>query len=90
MVQSKRTRGGNAIPQPNYICNRCKERGHFIDNCPTNGDPNFDSTKPKRTTGIPQSFLKPVDSGGMVNYDGQLVEYQPNEYFFFIFFSSFI
>ena len=33
--------------------------GHFINNCPTNGDPSFD--KVKKSTGIPKIFLKPVE-----------------------------
>ena len=36
--------------------------GHWIQACPTNDDPNFE-TRPrvKRTTGIPRSFLKTID-----------------------------
>ncbi|KAF1002110.1 hypothetical protein AG4045_002616, partial [Apium graveolens] len=29
-------------PPPGYICHRCKVPGHFIQHCPTNGDPTFD------------------------------------------------
>jgi protein MPE1 len=49
-------------PPAGYICYRCGEKGHWIQVCPTNDDPNFDN-KPrvKRTTGIPRSFLKTVE-----------------------------
>ncbi|RUS13252.1 hypothetical protein BC937DRAFT_95623, partial [Endogone sp. FLAS-F59071] len=55
---------------------------HYINNCPTNGDKEFDKhPRIKRTTGIPRSFLKVVEepkgavtSGGvMVTPRGDLV-----------------
>ncbi|KAF2487334.1 DWNN domain-containing protein [Neohortaea acidophila] len=47
---------------PGYLCHRCGEKGHWIQACPTNNDPNFDNRKKiKRTTGIPRSFLKAVE-----------------------------
>jgi hypothetical protein len=77
-----------------YVCYRCGEKGHWIKECPTNDDPNFEN-KPriKRTTGIPRSFLKTVDkpaltgdgtddakppSGIMVNAEGQFVIAEPD------------
>ncbi|RPB04107.1 DWNN-domain-containing protein [Choiromyces venosus 120613-1] len=50
-------------PPPNgYICYRCGEKGHWIQQCPTNADPTFDGRpRVKRTTGIPRSFLKTVE-----------------------------
>lgn len=70
-------------PPPGYVCRRCNVKGHWIQACPTNGDP--DHTQPfqaKRTTGIPRSFLKtvekPVDGeaakGIMLNADGEYVQ----------------
>ena len=38
----------------------CLPLGHFIKDCPTNGNPIFDVTRPKRATGIPKAFLKEV------------------------------
>lgn len=35
--------------------------GHYINVCPTNGNPDFDFQKPKKATGIPRSFLKQVE-----------------------------
>ncbi|KAB5554497.1 DWNN domain-containing protein [Coniochaeta sp. 2T2.1] len=49
-------------PPQGYICYRCGEKGHWIQLCPTNDNPEFDNRpRVKRTTGIPRSFLKTVD-----------------------------
>jgi protein MPE1 len=49
-------------PPQGYICYRCGEKGHWIQLCPTNDNPEFDNRpRVKRTTGIPKSFLKTVD-----------------------------
>jgi len=73
------------IPQ-GYVCYRCGQKGHWIQDCPTNKDRDWDG-KPrlKRTTGIPRSFLKVVDSpdasagaGVMITPEGKLVVAQPD------------
>lgn len=61
--------------------------GHWIQDCPTNSDREFDN-KPriKRTTGIPRSFLKAVENpnkgeiaqGVMVTPEGGYVVAQPD------------
>src|SRR6187402_154415 len=58
-------------PPLGYVCYRCGEKGHWIKECPTNDDPNFEN-KPriKRTTGIPRSFLKTVDKPTALSGDG--------------------
>jgi protein MPE1 len=70
-------------PPPGYVCRRCNIKGHWIQACPTNDDPDFKPVfQAKRTTGIPQSFLKkvekPVDEeaakGIMLNADGEYVQ----------------
>jgi protein MPE1 len=49
-------------PPNGYICYRCGEKGHWIQLCPTNDDPEFNNRRRvKRTTGIPRSFLTQVD-----------------------------
>ncbi|KAK6520618.1 E3 ubiquitin-protein ligase rbbp6 [Arthrobotrys conoides] len=78
-------------PPTGYVCYRCGEKGHWIQQCPTNADPNFDGRpRVKRTTGIPKSFLKTVekpvitdeDDGKpvsvMVNADGEYVVAEPD------------
>ena len=39
----------NHLPE-GYICKRCKEPGHRVENCPTNGDRTYDIYE---TKGIP-------------------------------------
>lgn len=54
-----------SVPTSNYICYRCGEKGHFIQNCPTNADKNYDYIRVRKPTGIPKSFLKPVNEEEM-------------------------
>ncbi|KIY65510.1 DWNN-domain-containing protein [Cylindrobasidium torrendii FP15055 ss-10] len=76
-----------ALP-PSYVCYRCGQKGHWIKDCPTNNDREFDH-KPriKRTTGIPRSMLKAVENpnstgqigpGIMVTPEGGYVVAQPD------------
>lgn len=77
----------NAVPDheppPGYVCYRCQKKGHWIQACPTNDDPDFKpAARAKRTTGIPRSFLKTVEKpaddedakGVMLNADGEYVQ----------------
>lgn len=50
------------LPPPGYICYRCGAKDHWIKNCPTNNDPNFEGKRIKRTTGIPKSSLKTIQN----------------------------
>ncbi|OAD01478.1 CCHC-type zinc finger transcription factor [Mucor lusitanicus CBS 277.49] len=50
------------VPPPTYVCYRCGQKGHYINQCPTNGDKDYDKhPRIKRTTGIPRSFLKVIE-----------------------------
>ncbi|KAJ3362930.1 hypothetical protein GGF32_005070 [Allomyces javanicus] len=78
-------------PPAGYVCYRCGIKGHFIQDCPTNGDTNYDRPKVKRTTGIPRSFLQEIDAGSgqggfpadastvMMNPEGKIVKFVSNE-----------
>ncbi|KAK0532442.1 Protein mpe1 [Tilletia horrida] len=75
--------GAHKPPGPGYICYRCGQKGHWIQDCPTNDDREFDNRpRLKRTTGIPKSMLKTIEqppegallSGGvMITPDGSYV-----------------
>ncbi|KAI1467966.1 DWNN-domain-containing protein [Daldinia caldariorum] len=64
-------------PPNGYICYRCGQKGHWIQVCPTNDNPEFDNRpRVKRTTGIPRSFLKTVDKSTLqqTGTDGEEVK----------------
>ncbi|KAM0867197.1 hypothetical protein ACQ4PT_042128 [Festuca glaucescens] len=46
-------------PHAGYVCSRCRVPGHFIQHCPTNGDPRFDFGK--ATSVLPPAPGAPVD-----------------------------
>ncbi|KAF0913666.1 hypothetical protein E2562_023765 [Oryza meyeriana var. granulata] len=47
-------------PPAGYVCHRCRVPGHFIQHCPTNGDPRFDI---RRAVPTPASSPAPAASG---------------------------
>ncbi|CAL4930850.1 unnamed protein product [Urochloa decumbens] len=45
---------GMAAPPLGYVCHRCRVPGHFIQHCPTNGDPRYDMGRaPPSNTNLP-------------------------------------
>ncbi|KAM7257429.1 hypothetical protein ACFE04_013170 [Oxalis oulophora] len=66
-------------PPPGYICHRCKVPGHFIQHCPTNGDPNYDVKRMKPPTGIPKSMLMATPDGSYALPSGAGAVMKPNE-----------
>lgn len=66
-------------PPIGYICHRCKVPGHFIQHCPTNGDPNFDIKRVKPPTGIPRSMLMATPDGSYALPSGAVAVLKPNE-----------
>ncbi|THC95493.1 hypothetical protein EYZ11_005008 [Aspergillus tanneri] len=58
-------------PPPGYLCYRCREKGHWIQACPTNNDPKFDGKyRVKRSTGIPRSLQTKVEKPETIALDG--------------------
>lgn len=53
--------------------------GHFIQHCPTNGDPNFDIRRVKPATGIPKSMLVATPDGSYAMASGLAATLKPNE-----------
>lgn len=88
----RRGRGGNVqrgrrgpiraartnLPPLGYICHRCNTPGHFIDECPTNGDPTFDFIRVRYPTGIPSSMLVKDEQGGLLMPNGDRARLKPN------------
>ncbi|KAL6902194.1 hypothetical protein ACP4OV_005070 [Aristida adscensionis] len=56
-------------PPPGYVCHRCRVAGHFIQHCPTNGDPRFDFRRaaPSTSTAVtaPASFTPSPAADGV-------------------------
>ncbi|KAJ0974104.1 hypothetical protein J5N97_016069 [Dioscorea zingiberensis] len=76
-------RGGGGLerrtPPAGYVCHRCKVPGHFIQHCPTNGDPNYDIKRVKPPTGIPKSMLMATPDGSYALPSGAVAVLKPNE-----------
>ncbi|CAE6214034.1 unnamed protein product [Arabidopsis arenosa] len=66
-------------PPPGYVCHRCNVPGHFIQHCPTNGDPNYDVKRVKPPTGIPKSMLMATPDGSYSLPSGAVAVLKPNE-----------
>ena len=75
-----------AKPPPYYLCDRCKQAGHWKKDCPTIGDPAYDQKK--TAVGIPISRTRVITEAEAANAtegvmrlpDGRLVQCMPNEY----------
>ncbi|KAK3276075.1 hypothetical protein CYMTET_15830 [Cymbomonas tetramitiformis] len=66
------------VPHAGYICKRCHKPGHFVQECPTNGDPVFDISKKCHAPGIPVSYIAPDPNGRILMGDGQTGVMQPS------------
>ncbi|KAF3326715.1 E3 ubiquitin-protein ligase RBBP6 [Carex littledalei] len=69
----------NRNPPPGYVCHRCNITGHFIQHCPTNGNPAYDPKRFKPPTGIPKSMLMTTPDGSYSLPGGAVAVLQPNE-----------
>lgn len=70
---------GKKTPPEGYICHRCNVPGHFIQHCPTNGDPNYDMRRVRPPTGIPNSMLMPNPDGSYALPSGATAVLRPND-----------
>lgn len=68
-----------AVPPPNYLCGRCGQFGHYLRDCPTQGDPDFDMKRVRLPAGIPSTMLKRAPDGGILLPDGQTGFLQANK-----------
>eukprot|EP00281_Chroomonas_sp_CCMP1168_P027467 CAMPEP_0206238848 /NCGR_PEP_ID=MMETSP0047_2-20121206/15045_1 /ASSEMBLY_ACC=CAM_ASM_000192 /TAXON_ID=195065 /ORGANISM="Chroomonas mesostigmatica_cf, Strain CCMP1168" /LENGTH=391 /DNA_ID=CAMNT_0053663433 /DNA_START=40 /DNA_END=1212 /DNA_ORIENTATION=- len=60
---------GATKPPPYYVCSRCEQGGHWKKDCPTNGDPAYDTKK--YSVGIPISRTRVLrDQSGQTSGDG--------------------
>ncbi|KAK0676082.1 RBBP6 ligase, partial [Pygoscelis papua] len=71
-------------PPASYTCFCCRKPGHYIKNCPTKGDKNFESVpRIKKSTEIPRSFMMEVNDpstkGAMLTNSGKYVIPMINE-----------
>ena len=64
----------NGPPPPGYTCFRCNVPGHWIHQCPTNGDANMDVIRMKTAYGIPQNRLDHKADGVLVAPTGESSE----------------
>jgi len=64
-------RGRGELPPPGYVCHRCGQSGHYIMNCPTNGDPEFDVKRVRHPVGIPVTRLVTSGEGGLMLPSGE-------------------
>lgn len=68
-------------PPAGYVCFRCNQPGHYIQFCPSNGEPNEPQQQQRRRpVGIPTVFLKTVeaDVGGFQMADGTVARMVPD------------
>jgi hypothetical protein len=67
-------------PPPGYVCHRCGIKGHWIQECPTNGDPDHDKRRVlKAPVGIPKSMLTTAADGSYVLPSGDFAALRPDE-----------
>ncbi|MCO5564212.1 hypothetical protein L7F22_017870 [Adiantum nelumboides] len=69
-----------AVPHVGYVCHRCGLPGHFIHNCPTNGDPAYDLTKVSRLRIDPEDLsASPAVGSQSVNFVVKEADFLPPE-----------
>ncbi|KAI4364838.1 hypothetical protein MLD38_020877 [Melastoma candidum] len=66
-------------PPQGYVCHRCNTPGHYIQHCPTNGDPAYNIKRLKNPTGVPKSMLMTTPDGSFMLPGGAVAILKPNE-----------
>lgn len=73
----------NVPPPDKYVCDRCRQSGHYKANCPTIGNPAYDQGF-AAPLGIPSSMTRPVEAGaagGTIRLpNGSLASLKTNAY----------
>ena len=78
-VARGRGRGKGTVPAE-YRCPRCEAYGaHWIQDCPTHGDPTYDRKRVRPPVGIPMTRLARSMEGGLVLPDGNTGTLVANE-----------
>jgi protein MPE1 len=70
--QQSTQRYNKTVPE-SYVCFRCGQKGHYIQNCHTNQDKAFDILRIRKPSGIPKDFLVPVSGEGVPSNAAMLV-----------------
>ena len=80
IVASKSRGRGRGTPPSDYRCPRCDAYGeHWIQECPTQGDPAYDRKRVRPPVGIPMTRLARSEEGGLVLPDGNTGTLVANE-----------
>ena len=80
IVASKSRGRGRGVPPSDYRCPRCDAYGeHWIQECPTQGDPAYDRKRVRPPVGIPMTRLARSEEGGLVLPDGNTGTLVANE-----------
>ena len=66
-------------PPAGYVCFRCSVPGHWIHQCPTNGDQNLDVVRMKTAYGIPQNRLEHTEDGVLVAPTGESTSFKADD-----------
>ncbi|KAJ9512114.1 hypothetical protein QJQ45_012736 [Haematococcus lacustris] len=70
---------GRSMPHANYVCPRCSLIGqHWVSDCPTQGDSNFDVRHVRQAAGIPTGKISANPDGSILMPDGVLGELSTN------------
>ena len=80
-IVASKTRGrGRGVPPMDYRCPRCDAYGeHWLNECPTHGDPAYDRKRVRPPVGIPMTRLARSEEGGLVLPDGNTGTLVANE-----------